>query len=184
MGLDGKAYRDVFGLLTQIQTSIGETGQIAGFGQYSQLRYNSQSARDANRFTIGIAYSQQLEMRFSPTVYSSIYSGQEKTIDNGFDYFSNGFNGLRVGGTINYQDNLQFNCHLSFEKRDYDKLNPFLPFTEKRQDKEITAELSAVWSINRQYRLQPRYSYTQNNANLAINDYKRHVIGVDLHVDF
>ena len=52
MGLDGKDYRDVLGLLTQVQKPIGETGQIAAFGQYNQSRYDTQSARDANRFTL------------------------------------------------------------------------------------------------------------------------------------
>lgn len=184
MGLDGQAYRDVLGLLTQVQKPIGETGQIAAFGQYNQSRYDTQSARDANRFTLGLAYSQQLEMRFSPTFYTSVYTGQENTTDSQFDYFSHGFNGLRLGGSINYQDNLRFNSHLSFEKRGYDQINQFLPFSTKREDKEISYELSAIWVINNQYRLQPRYNYTRNNANLALNDYTRHVVGVDLHLDF
>lgn len=184
MGLDGQAYRDVMGLLTQVQKPIGETSQIAAFGQYNQLRYDTQKARDANRLTLGVAYSQQLEWRFSPTFYTSFYTGQENTTDSQFDYFSNNFTGLRLGGSINYQDNLRFNGHLSFETREYDQRNPFLPFSEERQDTETSIELSATWSITGKYRLQPRYNYSQNNANIAINDYKRHVVGVDLHLDF
>lgn len=186
MGLDGQAYRDVIGLLTQIQKPIGETSQVAAFGQYNQLRYDTQKARDADRFTLGAAYSQQVEMRFSPTFYTSFYTGQENTTDSASDYFSNTFYGLRVGGSINYQDNLRFNSHISFEKRDYAQSNQFFfPFNHiKRQDKETSVELSATWSITAKYRLQPRYNYTQNNANIPVNDYKRHVVGVDLHLDF
>ncbi|HNG10725.1 MAG TPA: tetratricopeptide repeat protein [Agitococcus sp.] len=186
MGLDGQAYRDVIGLLTQIQKPIGETSQVAAFGQYNQLRYDTQSARDANRFTLGLAYSQQLEMRFSPTFYTSVYTGQENTTDSQFDYFSHSLNGLRLGGSINYLDNLRFNSHISVEKRDYAQSNQFFfPFNHiKRQDKETSVELSATWSITTKYRLQPRYNYTQNNANIPVNDYKRHVVGVDLHLDF
>lgn len=184
MGLDGQAYRDVIGLLTQIQKPIGETSQVAAFGQYNQLRYDTQKARDADRFTLGAAYSQHVEMRFSPTFYTSFYTGQENTTNSTSDYFSNTFYGLRVGGSINYLDNLRFNSHISFEKRDYEQINPYLPFKDQRQDKETSVELSATWSITTKYRLQPRYNYTQNNANIPINDYKRHVVGVDLHLDF
>ncbi|HNH44974.1 MAG TPA: tetratricopeptide repeat protein, partial [Agitococcus sp.] len=170
MGLDGKDYRDVLGLLTQVQKPIGETGQIAAFGQYNQSRYDTQSARDANRFTLGLAYSQQLEMRFSPTFYTSVYTGQENTTDSQFDYFSHSLNGLRLGGSINYLDNLRFNSHISVEKRDYAQSNQFFfPFNHiKRQDKETSVELSATWSITTKYRLQPRYNYTQNNANIPV----------------
>lgn len=184
MGLDGRDYRDVIGLLTQIQKPIGETSQVAAFGQYNQLRYDTQKARDADRFTLGAAYSQHVEMRFSPTFYTSFYTGQENTTNSTSDYFSNTFYGLRVGGSINYLDNLRFNSHISFEKRDYEQINPYLPFKDQRQDKETSVELSATWSITTKYRLQPRYNYTQNNANIPINDYKRHVVGVDLHLDF
>lgn len=186
MGVDGQAYRDVIGLLTQVQKPIGETSQIAAFGQYNQLRYDTQKARNADRFTLGAAYSQQVEMRFSPTFYTSFYTGQENTTDSASDYFSNNFYGLRVGGSLNYQDNLRFNSHISFEKRDYAQGNQFLfPFNNiKRQDKETSVELSATWSITAKYRLQPRYNYSQNNANIPVNDYKRHVVGVDLHLDF
>lgn len=186
MGLDGQAYRNVMGLLTQVQKPLGETKQIAAFGQYNQLRYDTQKARDANRFTLGVAYSQQLEMRFSPTFYTSFYTGQENTTNSASDYFSNSFNGLRVGGSLNYQDNLRFNSHISFEQRDYKQANQYLmPFKNiKRQDDEINLELSVTWQMNAKYRLQPRYNYSQNNANIAINDYKRHVVGVDLHLDF
>jgi len=183
MGLDGKAYRDVLGLLSQVQKTIGETAQIGAFGQYNQLRYDSQTARDANRMTLGVAYSQQVEWRFSPTFYSSFYTGQESTTDSQFDYFSNSFNGLRLGGSINYRDNLRFNGHLSVEKRDYDKINPFLPFKDNRQDSETSLELSATWALSSKYRLQPHYNYTRNNANLSLYDYTRHVVAVDLHID-
>ncbi len=46
MWLDGKSYRDLTGGLLQIQGAVGE-GQMALFTQLSQMRYDTQSARDA-----------------------------------------------------------------------------------------------------------------------------------------
>jgi hypothetical protein len=61
MALDGQNYRDVLGALLQIQRPLGaNNGQVAAFTQLSQLRYDSQQARDADRTTLGIAYSQAL----------------------------------------------------------------------------------------------------------------------------
>ncbi|MBK6758857.1 MAG: tetratricopeptide repeat protein [Agitococcus sp.] len=184
MGLDGQNYRDVLGALLQIQHPLANNAQVAAFTQLSQLRYNTQSARDANRTTLGVAYSQAFEMRFSPSFYASLYQGQESAKDSNFDYFSQSFKGFRLGGDLAYSTTISFNSHISIEQRDYDKGNPFLiaPFNTPRQDDESQFSLGLTWRFNPQYSLQPYYNYSHTNANQVINDYTRHVFGLDLRI--
>ena len=183
MALDGQNYRDVLGGLLQIQRPMGENGQIAAFTQLSQLRYDSQQPRDADRTTFGIAYSQALETRFSPSFYASLYQGQEQVTNDQFDYFSQSFTGIRVGGSLAYSQTLALNAHLSLEQRDYDKPNPWLlGFTGAREDSETGLTLGLTWLFKPKYSLQPFYTYSNNNANHIINDYTRHIFGVDLRI--
>ncbi|MBK9184853.1 MAG: hypothetical protein IPM78_00580 [Moraxellaceae bacterium] len=106
MGLDGQDYRDMMGLLAQAQHPLANDAQVALFGQFSQFRYDTQAARDADRSTLGLAYSQALNTRFTPSFYASLYQGQESTTDSQFDYFSYDFQGFRLGGSLSYNANL------------------------------------------------------------------------------
>lgn len=183
MWLDGEAYRDVKGLLAQGQYAIRDNSQLAIFSQLSQLRYNTQTARDADRINLGLAYSQTLEMKYSPSFYTSLYKGQESAKNSQFDYFSQSFLGLRIGGNLVYNNNIRVNGHLSTETRNYDAINNFLPFTSKRKDTETNVNLGLTWLIKPQLSLQPNYTYSNNNSNLPINDYTRHIVSVDLRFD-
>ncbi len=183
MWLDGQSYRDVLGLLAQGQKAMSDTSQLAIFSQLSQLRYDTQTARDANRLNLGLAYSQALDLRYSPSFYASIYRGTETANNSQFDYFSQSFLGLRVGGSLVYTDNIRINGHLSTETRNFDAINPFLPFTSKRKDTETNLMLGLTWQIKPQLSLQPNYTYSTNNSNLPINDYTRHIVSVDLRFD-
>jgi tetratricopeptide (TPR) repeat protein len=183
MWLDGKTYRNVMGLLAQGQRPINENGQLAVFTQVSQMRYDTQTARDARRFNFGLAYSQAIETKYTPSFYTSVYRGQETAKDSAYDYFSQSFLGFRLGGSLIYSETISANCHLGTETRNYDALNPYLPFSNKRKDTETNLNLGLTWRIKPQLSLQPNYTYSRNSSNLPINDYTRHTVSVDLRFD-
>ena len=183
MWLDGQSYRDVIGLLAQGQRPITDNGQLALFTQFSQLRYDTQTARDTNRFNVGLAYSQAIETKYAPSFYTSLYRGQETAKSSAYDYFSQSFLGLRLGGSLTYSETLRVNSHLSTETRNYDALNPYLPFSNKRKDTENNFNLGLTWRIKPQLSLQPNYTYSSSSSNLPINDYTRHIASVDLRFD-
>lgn len=181
MWLDGNSYRDLTGGLLQIQGAIGD-GQMALFTQVSQMRYDTQSARDANRQNTGIAYSQAIDANYSPSFFVSVYSGSENVTDKKFDYFSNSFKGLRLGGGLAINSSLSLNSQLSYESRKHNKaLYPL--FALNRDDKESSIGFNANWRINKQVSLIPSYTYGNNNSNIPFSDYNRHVVSVDLRFD-
>jgi hypothetical protein len=79
MWLDGKNYRDLTGGFSTDSSSRDWCGQMADFCPSKQMRYDTQSARDANRVnTFGIAYSQAIDANYSPSFFvSAIFSGAE-----------------------------------------------------------------------------------------------------------
>jgi tetratricopeptide (TPR) repeat protein len=190
MWLDGNAYRNLAGVLAQLQGAVG-SGQMAVFTQLSQMRYDSQSVRDADRHNIGLAYSQAIEAHYSPSFYASIYGGSEAVTDKKFEQFSQAFKGLRFGGSLILNDVLSLNSQLSYEAREHNKASYYpsvtllgISFpTVYREDKESNIGLSANWRINKQLSLQPSYTYSNNNSNIPFSDYKRHVVSVDLRFD-
>ncbi|MBL0230371.1 MAG: tetratricopeptide repeat protein [Moraxellaceae bacterium] len=179
MWLDGKSYRDITGGLAQVQSSLGQ-GQMALFLQSNKLSYSSQSARDAKRKNVGIAYSQAIDAQWTPSFYVSAYTGSEDVDIAVFQ--SQDFDGLRLGGSLTLMPNVALNSQLSYEKRDYNKaLVPF--FLINRADKESSVGININWKINKNLSLQPNYTYTQNQSNIALSDYTRHVMSVDLRFD-
>ncbi|MDO8417042.1 MAG: tetratricopeptide repeat protein [Agitococcus sp.] len=190
MWLDGKSYRDLTGGLLQIQGTVGD-GQMALFTQLSQMRYDTQSARDANRQNTGIAYSQAVDTHYSPSFYVSIYGGSEAVTDKTFERFSQSFKGLRLGGGLSLTTNLSLNTQLSYETRDYNKDSYYAGITLPgasfptvyRDDKESSIGINANWRINKQISFIPSYTYANNNSNIPFSDYNRHVVSVDLRFD-
>ena len=75
--LDWARFRETTGALVQWQHAYDERRQASVFGQYSQLRYPTQSIRDANREVIGVAYGQAFSATYSPVVFTSAYVGRE-----------------------------------------------------------------------------------------------------------
>ncbi len=181
MWLDGKSYRDLTGGMLQIQASVGD-GQMALFTQLSQMRYDSQSVRDANRQNKGIAYSQAVDANYSPSFFVSVYTGSEDVTNKTYDFFSQTFRGLRLGGSLVLNNSVSFNSQLSVENRKHNKAL-FPLFAINREDKESSLGMGLNWRINKHLSLVPSYTYSNNNSNIAISDYNRHVVNVDLRFD-
>lgn len=181
MWLDGKSYRDLTGGLLQIQANVGD-GQMALFTQLSQMRYDSQSARDANRHNKGIAYSQAVDATYSPSFFVSAYTGSEDVTNKTYDYFSQTFKGVRLGGSLTLNNSLSINSQLSYENRKHNKAL-FPLFAINRADKESSLGMGLNWRINKHLSLLPSYTFNNNNSNIAFSDYSRHVVNLDLRFD-
>lgn len=181
MWLDGQAYRQVTGGLAQIQSAVA-SGQMQLFAQGNQLSYDTQSARDADRITFGVAYSQAIEANYSPSFYVSLYQGDEKVDSTVSSYLSQDFKGLRVGGGLILNNSLSINSQLSYEQREHNQAKyPLLGLY--RADDESSIAVNLNWRINKHFSLQPSYTYTNNQSNIPFSDYTRHVINIDLRFD-
>ncbi len=181
MWLDGQAYRDITGGLAQIQSAVA-SGQMQIFAQSNQLSYDTQAARDADRATFGIAYSQAIEANYSPSFYVSAYQGDEKVDSVQAAYLSQDFKGVRVGGGLVLTNALSLNSQLSYEQREHNQAKyPLLGLY--RADDESSIAINLNWRINKHLSLQPSYTYNNNQSNIPLSDYTRHVVNIDLRFD-
>ncbi len=184
MWLDSQSYRNSFGVLGQYQYSVSDLAQLAAFTQLNQLRYDGAlSNRDADRMTLGVAYSQAYDSKMSPVFYSSLYGGNENTKESAFDWLSQDFLGLRVGGSLQLSEKLKLNGAASLEKRDFQASFPFLLVPKKREDSQVDLSIGLAWKLSPKLSLQPNYAYTRTNSNIDTIDSTRHIVGVDLRFD-
>ncbi len=181
MWLDGKDYRTLLGNLLQVQSGVGN-GQIALFVQGNKLTYDSQSARDGSRKNVGLAYSGVIDAAMTPSFYASLYTGNEDIDEIKAAYLSHNFKGIRAGGGLSLMPNVSLNGQISYEQRKHnDAVYPL--FLVNRADKESNIGFNINWKIKPHLSLQPNYTYTNNQSNIAFSDYTRHVFNVDLRFD-
>src|SRR5260221_5658728 len=98
--LDHAPYRETTGVVAQWQHIFDEQHQATLFSQYSELRYPSQSIRDADRKIIGAAYAQAFSGEHSPVLFSSVYTGREDEQAGGVPHLRHVPAGVRLRGQM------------------------------------------------------------------------------------
>jgi outer membrane protein len=183
--LDDQAFRALWGGMAQYQYLASQSRQFSAYVQGTRLAYETQGARDADRYTLGLAWTQALEMNHQPVVYAGLYAGQETPLDEkdvehlGYDFY-----GLRGGGAVFLSRTLQLNASLSVEKRKNNAVYPVaLPALVTRSDTQYDASLGLTYIVAPQISIRPAYSYSDSNSNLIINDYQRNVVSIDFRYE-
>ena len=181
MWLNEEEYRSIKGGLLQLQTEIAN-GQASIFRQINTLNYDKLSTRDTKRNNTGMIYYKDIETRFTPSLFLSVYKGQEEAESNLTQYLTNSFKGIAVGSSLNITNDISLNIRMSQEKRYHNKqLFPIINIY--RGDTENSMNISTNWRINKHFSLIPSYNYSDNQSNIAFSDFTRHVISIDLRVD-
>jgi hypothetical protein len=171
-------YRDATGAIAQWQHAFDERTQLTMFGQYAQLRYESQPVRDANRSIAGVGYAQAFIGRYSPTLFASVYGGQEEAVDPLFPHLGHTPVGVRMGGLVRLGGGWSTHASLSYEHRQYGGIEPL--FLVERVDEQIDAILGVSYLWRPGSTLLAQVAYTDNQSNIALSDFQRMVTSVAL----
>ena len=87
-----------------------------------------------------------------------------------------------VGSTITGRyGTLQLNASLSLEDRQYEADD--LLFQTARDDRQTDLSLGLAYRLGKHVSIRPNYTYTDNDSNIVINDYQRHVVSVDIRYE-
>lgn len=179
--LDGDDYRQILGGMVQYIHSPSDITQVSAFLQVADIGYDAQPTRDARRDTLGVAWSQALSWWRQPVVYAGLYGGQENLDDAVSRALENRFTGLRLGGGVALSGKLQLNASLSLEDRQYEADD--LLFQTARDDRQTDLSLGLAYRLGKHVSIRPNYTYTDNDSNIVINDYQRHVVSVDIRYE-
>lgn len=179
--LNGDDYRRIVGGMAQYLYSPRDSSQLSTFLQVSDISYDTQPTRDARRDTLGAAWSQAINWKYQPVLYSGLYGGQEDPKNSAFKQFGQQFLGLRLGGSLYFNSRTQLNAALSAESRQYDAVDPF--FLKTREDTQFDLSLGLGYRIGKYLSLRPAYTFTSNNSNIVINEFTRHTLSVDIRYE-
>jgi uncharacterized protein (PEP-CTERM system associated) len=163
----------------QYQHLFSEKAAVSVYGQVSELD-NHLGVPDSTRYTLGAGYSRALDTRLATTVYAGLYGGTEES-DSNIQTLSQDFAGLRLGGSVMLSARLALTGAVSAEQREFGGVSPI--FLVVREDTGIDASLGAIWKMSEQLSLKPTYTYSTTDSNIALSDYDRHLVSVDLRYD-
>lgn len=181
--LDYARYRELAGLVAQWQHSYDAARRQASlFGQYSQLRYPTQSVRDADREVLGVAYGRALAARFAPVVFGSAYGGRERELAAGVAHLGHELWGLRLGGQLALGGGWSLAGAAAYEERRYGGPEPI--FLDVRKDRQTDVSAALSYLLRARTTVSAQLAHTENRSNIPLNRFERSVATVSLRFAF
>ncbi|MGH8704634.1 MAG: surface lipoprotein assembly modifier [Burkholderiales bacterium] len=169
--LDNARFRDTRGLIAQWQHSFDERRQATVFGQYAELRYPTQSIRNADRSILGAAYAQAFSGTYTPVLYASAYVGREDELSPGVPHLGHEPFGARIGGRMTLGDGWSLFGTVSYEERRYGGPDPIFLLTRKDRQTDLAAGVSYLFRPGTTLLLQ--VAHTDNRSNIELNQFRR-----------
>lgn len=180
--LDYARFRETTGVVAQWQHYYDQQRQVSVFGQHSQLRYPTQSIRDATRRVVGVAYAQQFNVTYSPVLFASAYAGGEDERATGVPHLGHDLWGMRLGGQLRLGQGWGLLGNASYEQRDYGGIDPL--FSEQRKDRQTDLSGGVTYLLRANTVVTAQVAHTDNRSNIAINKYDRTVTSVSIRFHF
>lgn len=175
-------YREATGGIAQWQHSFDERTQMSLFGQYAELRYESQPVRDADRSIVGLGYAQAFAGQYSPVIFASVYGGEEKAVDPLYPNLGHTPVGVRLGGQLRLGGGWSTFASLSYEQRKYGGPEPLFLIEREDVQTDVVLGVSYLWRPGTTVLAQ--VAYTDNQSNIPLNDFDRTVSSVTLRFNF
>lgn len=180
LDLDHDRFRTVSGVTGQWQHNPDARNQASVFAQYSDLHYNTQEIRDADRWLGGLAYAYM--WREGTVGFASAYLVSEKPQAGDVDFIGfRGF-GLRLGVRWNMGEKTVVFAGANYEQRGYDGVDP--SFLVERKDNQYGLLLGANYGFAKEWSLTPLLALTRNQSNTVLNEYHREVFSLAIRRDF
>jgi tetratricopeptide (TPR) repeat protein len=178
--LSSARYRTATGLSGQWQYNMDARNQVSAFVQYSDLHYQTQEVRDADRWVVGGAFAHAY--RGGEVAFASAYLANERPQERGVSWLGFDGVGVRVGGQMNYDATTILFAGGSVEYRHYDAQDP--TFLKTRKDTQYDLAIGANYTPARYWKVTPKFSWTFNDSNTELNDYHRETVSVTVRRDF
>src|SRR6266705_279216 len=172
--VDNADFRRSNGVVAQWQHNSSEYSQVSIFAQAADLGYPTQSPRDSRRTIGGVAFGYGWDTPAKPVVFGSLYGGNEKDKDAGFQNLGHKPIGVRFGGQASVTDRSVLFGLVSYERRVYGADDPF--FLVTRRDKQADLRLGVNYTFSPEWLVVPQISYTNNQSNIDLNKYNRTVV--------
>ncbi len=180
--VDEDSLRYVYGGFGEWTYAIDNRSRFNLSLQANQIDYPDLSNRDANRYLASAGYLRAIGNKREAVIYAGFYGGIEEEDDNDFQQFGHDLYGGRIGGSLELATRIRGFASVAFEQRDYHGDDAI--FLRTRDDTQFIVTGGVEYTPAENWQVRPNISYTNNDSNIAINDYDRIVAGIDLTMRF
>ena len=169
------AFRTSYGGIAQYSKTLAGNGVLSLSGRYARLDYKNDIARDADRWSGQVAYTDN-------SLYLTASGGTERTVRPQSRYLGNDF--AQAGVTLQHplSDKTIASLSGAVEYRRYQGNDPL--FLGKRQDVQFDMSADLRVAISKNVSVRPRIAYTRNESRFALYDYDRVTASVALRFEF
>jgi tetratricopeptide (TPR) repeat protein len=180
--LDHATYRNTSGGVVQWQHSYDTRSQATLYAQYAELRYPTQSIRDANRKILGAAIAHAFDGDAQPVLFASIYGGREDELAPDVPHLGHTPYGVRLGGQVRLSPGVSAFANTSLEHRKYGGPEPIFLLTRQDNQFDISGGLSYV--IRPGTTLIGQVARTENRSNIELDKFRRTVATASIRFNF
>lgn len=179
--LDNTRFRDLHGLTAEWQRQLAPATLLNAVGSYAQLGYTGgNAARDADLYSLGIGLRQGLVAPWDPVVSGMVNVGRERN-RRSRDDLARDFYGLRAGAQGRPTDRLELSAAATLLRSEYLEADGFLGST--RRDWYTALELTAAWTLTREWSLRGELVTSRNASSVALYEYTRDLALVKLRYE-
>jgi len=185
--LDGNEYRSLSGVNLDWQYTLSEQSSINSTLQVAQLDYPDLAIKNSDLGILGISYIHAFSAYLQPVVFTSINAGKEQAEQNtnptALSDTERNIYSLRAGVILSFTNTLALQSAAGLQKSEFAGA-PFFQPDVLREDDYTTADIALLWAFERKWRLETRYSHTENNSNYDLRDYERNVFDMSINYTF
>jgi outer membrane protein len=181
--LAGSRYRWTNGLGFEWRSQVSERTSFALAPLYAVVDYSGENAvRNADLGGITASYRQiWLASTWQPILNASLVYGDEHDREGRPD-LGYWIYGAAADLTVAPSSSWALNAGVAYVVNDYQGQIPVLDVT--RRDRTFSANLSALYFIDRRWSVRAEYQYAHNASNLALYQYGRNVVALKLRYEF
>ncbi len=180
--LDSENFRHAYGGYAQWLYNIDTNNQASVYAQYTRITYTDNSANNTDRTIAGVNVGHAFQWDYKPVIFAGYYGGRDVARNADVNAISQGILGLKLGGQLNFNDQLQLFSTFNYELRDNDHINT--TFLKVRKDNQYDASLGLRYSPARNWTIKPQISYTKNDSNIELYGYDRSIASINVRKDF
>lgn len=181
--LDNAGYRRLQSLNLEWRRQYDRRTQFTLYGQDLRLRYVQPATRSesSDMVILGVGAVHTVDEATRSFVFGNLFVGDDVATDLRIDG-SRRMSGGRVGFQRQLRSDADWFATLGVQYSKYQQVNVL--FNVARRDWQYDAALGVNWRLDQAWSLQPKVSYTRNDANTGINDYDRSVLYLTLRRDW
>ena len=180
--LDSDKYRMLTGLTLGWRYSLSEKSALNSSLQFAKLDFDTASSLNSTLAVLNFGYTHQFAASLSPVLVAEMKYGfedPEATDASAVADVERDITGLRLGLVLNLMPRLAMQTFVGTQISEYG--GPQIGSTLTREDTFNTADINLLWLFSKDWRLDTRIGYSKNDSNLAIRNYDRTRISLNLN---